>query len=61
MKRGVLERSKVPRQIIDTETSRPRYVRRIVLTVVVAVLIVAVLLVLAFAGWGHFAHAVPGK
>lgn len=51
----------MPRQIIDTESSRPRYVRRIVLTVVVAVLVVAVLLVLAFAGWGHFAHAVPGK
>lgn len=52
----------MPRQIIDTQSSRPRYVRRMVLTVVVVVLAVAVLLVAAFAGFGHLGHApVPGK
>lgn len=44
----------MPRQIIDTESSRPRYVRRVWATVAVA-LVVAGLLVLAFAL--HF----PGK
>lgn len=44
----------MPRQIIDTESSRPRYVRRVAATIVVAVLVVA-LLVIAFAL--HF----PGK
>jgi len=44
----------MPRQIIDTESSRPRYVRRVTATIVAAVLIVA-LLVVAFAL--HF----PGK
>lgn len=51
----------MPRQIIDTESSRPRYVRRIVLTTVLLVLIAAIVLVAAFAEFGHFAHAVPGK
>jgi hypothetical protein len=44
----------MPRQIIDTESSRPRYVRRIVWTGVTAFLVVA-LLAIAFAL--HF----PGK
>lgn len=44
----------MPRQIIDTESSRPRYVRRIVWTVVTVILVIG-LLVLAFAL--HF----PGK
>jgi hypothetical protein len=44
----------MPRQIIDTESSRPRYVRRVTATIVVALLVVA-LLVVAFAL--HF----PGK
>lgn len=47
----------MPRQIIDTESSRPRYVRRVVTTLVAIVIIVAVLLVLAFAAWGRH----PGK
>lgn len=51
----------MPRQIIDTESSRPRYVRRIVLTTVLLVLIAAIVLVAAFVEFGHFAHAVPGK
>ncbi len=44
----------MPRQIIDTESGRPRYVRRVVATIVVALLVVA-LLAIAFAL--HF----PGK
>lgn len=44
----------MPRQIIDTETSRPRYIRRMAATIVVAVVIIG-LLVAAFVL--HF----PGK
>ncbi|HEV2261735.1 MAG TPA: hypothetical protein VGR69_05545 [Candidatus Rubrimentiphilum sp.] len=44
----------MPRQIIDTQTSRPRYVRRVVTTIVVAVVLIG-LLVTAFVL--HF----PGK
>jgi hypothetical protein len=52
----------MPRQIIDTESSRPRYIRRIVITTVLAVVVIAVLLIAAFAGFGHLAHApAPGK
>jgi hypothetical protein len=52
----------MPRQIIDTESSRPRYVRRIVITTVVLVLVAAAVLVAAFAEFGHLMHApVPGK
>jgi hypothetical protein len=50
----------MPRQIIDTESSRPAYVRRRVTTFVALALIV---LVLAAAGWflvrNHPASAVP--
>ena len=51
----------MPRQIIDTESSRPRYIRRIVITAVIVVLVAAGVLVAAFAEFGHLAHAVPGK
>ena len=52
----------MPRQIIDTESSRPRYVRRIVLTSVVAVIVFVLVLVAIFMATGHWAHApVPGK
>jgi len=52
----------MPRQIIDTESSRPRYVRRIVLTAVVAVILFALVLIAIFMATGHWAHApVPGK
>lgn len=44
----------MPRQIIDTESSRPRYVRRLVWTAVTVFLVIG-LLALAFAL--HF----PGK
>jgi hypothetical protein len=44
----------MPRQIIDTETSRPRYVRRMAWTIATVFLVVG-LLALAFAL--HF----PGK
>jgi len=52
----------MPRQIIDTESSRPRYIRRIVVTTVLVVLAVAILLIAVFTGFGHLVHApVPGK
>jgi hypothetical protein len=43
----------VPRQIIDTESSRPAYVRRQVTTFVAIVLVAAIL---AFAGWWYWGH-----
>jgi predicted negative regulator of RcsB-dependent stress response len=50
----------MPRQIIDTESSRPAYLRRRITTFVVAALIVAVV---AAAGWlywsRHAASPVP--
>lgn len=47
----------MPRQIIDTESSRPRYIRRLVITTSLIVIVVAVLLILAFAAWGRFGGA----
>lgn len=44
----------MPRQIIDTESSRPRYVRRLVVTTAIVVIVVGILLILAFAAWGRF-------
>lgn len=38
----------MPRSIIDTESSRPRYVRRLALTALVAVLLTALLLFALF-------------
>lgn len=46
----------MPRQIIDTESSRPRYVRRLVITWVVLAIVLAVLVFLAFAVYGRFAQ-----
>lgn len=46
----------MPRQIIDTESSRPRYVRRLVITWVVLALVLAVLVFLAIAVYGRFAQ-----
>jgi hypothetical protein len=52
----------MPREIIDTQSSRPRYVRRIALTAAVAVIVFALVLVAIFMATGHWAHApVPGK
>jgi hypothetical protein len=52
----------MPRQIIDTESSRPRYVRRIALTWAAALVLIGVLIFVLFAAYGHYAHApVPGK
>lgn len=53
----------MPRQIIDTESSRPRYIRRVVVTVVLIVIAVAILLILAFAAWGSrpARHTVPNS
>jgi hypothetical protein len=47
----------VPRQIIDTESSRPQYIRRIVVTTSLIVIVVAVLLIAAFIAWERFGGA----
>lgn len=46
----------MPRQIIDTESSKPQYVRRIVLRTVLAAIIVAILVIVAIAAWGRHGH-----
>jgi hypothetical protein len=46
----------MPRQIIDTESSRPRYVRRLIITWVVLAVIAAILVLAAFAVYGRFAR-----
>ena len=46
----------MPRQIIDTESSRPQYVRRLVITWVVLAMVVVVLVLLAIAVYGRFAQ-----
>ena len=46
----------MPRQIIDTESSRPRYVRRIVLSAIVVFFAVAVLIAIAFIVLSRPAH-----
>jgi hypothetical protein len=46
----------VPRQIIDTESSKPQYVRRIVVRTVLVVIIVAILVIVAIAAWGLHGH-----
>lgn len=46
----------MPRQIIDTESSRPQYVRRVVVTWVVLVIVAVLLIVLAFALYGRYSR-----
>ena len=46
----------MPRQIIDTESSRPRYVRRLVVTWAVLAMVVIILVLLAIAVYGRFAQ-----
>jgi hypothetical protein len=46
----------MPRQIIDTESSRPRYVRRLVITWVILAVVVAVLVLAAIAVYGRFSQ-----
>lgn len=46
----------MPREIIDTESSRPRYVRRLVVTWVVLAMIAIVLILVALAVYGRFAQ-----
>jgi hypothetical protein len=50
----------MPRQIIDTESSRPRYVRRVALTTAVVVVLVAAVLYLAYAVYAA-GHANAGR
>ena len=49
----------MPREIIDTATSRPAYIRRRIIATVLYVLIVAAVLAGAFVYWEH--HHVPGN
>lgn len=66
----------MPREIIDVQSSRPRYVRRVALTTALALAALAALLVVVFFLWGRPgatqagsagrgthgpARAVPGK
>jgi Na+/proline symporter len=44
----------MPRQIIDTESSRPRYIRRLIITWVVLAIVLAVLVLVAIAVYGRF-------
>lgn len=46
----------MPRQIIDTESSRPRYIRRLVLTWVLVAIVVGILVIVAFAAYGRYSH-----
>lgn len=48
----------MPRQIIDTESSRPRYVRRLILTWVFLAIVAVVLVLAAIAVYGRFGHPV---
>jgi len=49
----------MPRQIIDTQTSRPRYVRRVVLTSAALVAAAAVILYLAFIAFAQHRAGAP--
>jgi len=44
----------MPRQIIDTESSRPRYVRRLIVTWVILAIVAAILVLAAIAVYGRF-------
>lgn len=46
----------MPRQIIDTESSRPQYVRRLLITWVVLAILAAILVFAAIAAYGRFAR-----
>jgi lipopolysaccharide export system protein LptC len=51
----------MPRQIIDTETSRPAYVRRLAIRWVAIVLLVLAVLILGFVAWRANQPHVQGK
>jgi len=52
----------MPREIIDTQSSRPRYVRRMVFSTVGLLVVAAIVIFVAVAVFGHFGHAaIPGK
>ena len=45
----------MPREIIDTQSSRPAYLRRRITTFIVVAVIVLALIVGGWAYWGHHA------
>lgn len=49
--------TRVPRQIIDTESSRPAYVRRQIATFIVVALVVLAIAAAAWFLWGRHAPA----
>ena len=49
----------MPRQIVDTESSRPRYVRRIALTVAVIVILAGAAIYLAYVAYSAGRSGVP--
>ncbi|HTU83701.1 MAG TPA: hypothetical protein VMF61_16345 [Candidatus Acidoferrales bacterium] len=51
----------MPRQIIDTESSRPAYVRRRVTTFVVTAVVVALLALVVWVVWSHGGAVHPGN
>lgn len=51
----------MPRQIIDTESSRPRYVRRVVLTSAIVVILAAALVYLAYLAYQGSRAGAPVK
>lgn len=52
----------MPREIIDTVSSRPRYVRRVALTAAAGVVGAVLVILAAVWAYGHLLHAaVPGK
>jgi hypothetical protein len=50
----------MPRQIIDTESGRPRYVRRVVLTSALIVVLAALLVYLAYVAFAGHRASGPG-
>ncbi|HEY1654344.1 MAG TPA: hypothetical protein VGF86_04435 [Candidatus Tumulicola sp.] len=48
----------MPRQIIDTESSRPAYVRRRLVSLAAAILAIAAAAGVAWVAWAH--HLLPG-
>ena len=54
---GRFKRPEVPRQIIDTESSRPAYLRRRIATLIVVARRVLVLALLGWLIWGHHGAA----
>ncbi len=49
----------MPRQIIDTESSKPAYHRRLAIRWIIAIVVIAIVAFVAFEFWRSSHHAVP--